>query len=46
MRTEEELEGVTLLGNQGTKYPTDFDPGLIETFENKQPGNKCKVGFQ
>lgn len=35
MRTEKELEGVTLLGANGTKYPTDYDPGLLETFENK-----------
>lgn len=35
MRTPEELEGVTLLGNQGTRYPSDYDPTLLETFENK-----------
>lgn len=35
MRTPEELEGVTLLGNQGTRYPSDYDPNLLETFENK-----------
>ncbi len=35
MRTEKELEGVTLLGANGTIYPTDYDPSLLETFENK-----------
>jgi 7-cyano-7-deazaguanine reductase len=37
MRTDKELEGVTLLGNQGTVYPTDYAPSLLETFENKHP---------
>ncbi|MBR1922301.1 MAG: preQ(1) synthase [Paludibacteraceae bacterium] len=37
MRTENELAGVTLLGNQHTQYPTDYDPNLLETFVNKHP---------
>ena len=45
MRTDKELEGVTLLGNQGTKYPTDYDPTLLETFENKHPGREYVVTF-
>lgn len=45
MRTEEELEGVTLLGNQGTKYPTDYAPQLLETFENKHPENEYIVSL-
>lgn len=35
MRTEKELEGISLLGNQNVKYPTDYSPELLETFENK-----------
>ncbi len=35
MRTDDELAGVSLLGNQNVKYPTDYDPGLLETFVNK-----------
>lgn len=35
MRTEEELQGVTLLGNTGVKYPTDYAPELLEVFPNK-----------
>lgn len=35
MRTTEELEGVTLLGNQGVRYATDYAPELLETFVNK-----------
>lgn len=45
MRTEKELEGVSLLGNQGVKYPTDYDPSLLETFENKHPENEYVVTF-
>ena len=43
MRNEKELEGITLLGNQGTKYPTDYAPQLLETFENKHPENEYVV---
>lgn len=45
MRKEDELEGLSLLGSQGTKYPTDYDPGLLETFENKHPQNEYVVNF-
>lgn len=34
-RTKEEIEGVTLLGNTAVKYPTDYDPSLLEAFVNK-----------
>lgn len=45
MRTEKELEGVSLLGNQGTKYYDDYNPGVLETFVNKHPGNEYVVRF-
>ena len=35
MRTNEELAGVTLLGNQNTTYYTDYNPSVLETFDNK-----------
>lgn len=44
-RNEKELEGVTLLGNQGTKYSHDYDPGVLETFVNKHMGNDYFVKF-
>ena len=31
-RTKEETNGVTLLGNQHTQYPNDYDPKVLETF--------------
>lgn len=45
MRNEKELEGVTLLGNQGVAYPSDYAPELLETFENKHPGRDYIVTF-
>ena len=46
MRTESELQGVSLLGCQGTKYPSDYDPGILETFENKHPDREYVVTFE
>lgn len=45
MRTDKELEGVTLLGNQGTVYSDNYNPGVLETFENKHPQNEYVVRF-
>ena len=43
MRSEKELEGISHLGSQGTKYPNDYDPSLLETFENKHPEKEYVV---
>ncbi len=43
MRSENELEGITLLGNQHTRYANDYDPALLETFVNKHPENDYVV---
>lgn len=43
MRTAEELNGVSLLGNQHTDYATDYAPDLLETFVNKHPENEYLV---
>lgn len=45
MRNEEELRRLSLLGNQGTAYPVDYNPGLLETFDNKHPDNEYVVNF-
>ncbi len=45
MRTEKELEGVTLLGNQGTVYSDNYAPGVLETFDNKHEENEYVVRF-
>ena len=44
-RNEKELQGVTLLGNQGTKYQFDYRPDVLETFVNKHPDNEYLVTF-
>ena len=42
-RTDDELQGVTLLGNQGTEYHFGYTPQVLETFENKHPENDYLV---
>lgn len=45
MRTADELKGVTLLGNQGTKYPDNYAPEMLECFDNKHSGHDYVVRF-
>ena len=40
-----EKEPLTLLGNKNTKYNFDYDPSVLETFQNKHPGNDYFVKF-
>ena len=42
-RNEQELQGVTLLGNQNTHYSYDYTTEVLETFENKHPENEYLV---
>ena len=44
-RNNNELEGVSLLGNQGVKYPTSYAPEMLETFTNKHPETEYVVTF-
>lgn len=44
-RTESEKQGISLLGNQGTKYPQDYAPEVLETFVNKHQDNDYFVKF-
>lgn len=44
-RNAEELNGVTLLGNQHTQYADDYAPDVLETFVNKHPNNDYVVTF-
>ncbi|MGE4590031.1 MAG: preQ(1) synthase [Acidaminococcaceae bacterium] len=44
-RDKQDLTGVTLLGNQNTKYPMDYAPEVLEFFPNKHPGNDYFVKF-
>jgi len=45
MRTTEETDGITLLGNTGVKYPDHYAPEILETFTNKHPENEYLVTF-
>ena len=36
-RSKEETGDITLLGNQNTKYASDYAPEVLETFPNKHP---------
>ncbi len=45
MRTDKELEGVTLLGAGATQYPTDYSASLLEWFPNKHPENDYFVSL-
>ena len=43
--TEEHHSELTHLGNEGTKYKFEYDPGLLETFENHHPYRDYFVKF-
>lgn len=42
-RNDDELKGVTLLGNQNTRYDYSYNPQVLETFDNKHPENEYLV---
>lgn len=44
-RQNKELEGLSLLGNQGTKYEFGYNPEVLETFINKHTDNDYFVKF-
>lgn len=44
-RDKEETKGITLLGNQNTKYASDYAPEVLETFINKHQENDYFVKF-
>lgn len=40
-----DLKDLTLLGNQRVKYPDNYAPEILETFDNKHPENDYFVKF-
>ena len=42
---KEQIPGLSLLGNAGTQYPTDYNPGILEVFENRHPDLDYMVKF-
>ena len=45
MRTENELQGLELLGQGHHDYPSTYSPSILEAFPNKHPGNDYMVTF-
>lgn len=45
MRNQQELQGLTLLGNQKTSYCSNYAPEVLEAFENKHQDNDYFVKF-
>jgi len=42
---EKMIEGISLLGNQDVSYRYDYNPGVLEVFENKHQDNDYFVKF-
>ena len=42
---EQDLSGLTLLGNQGTTYNFNYAPEILEAFENNHPNRDYFVKF-
>ena len=42
---DKQSENLSLLGSQGTRYPQDYDPSVLETFQNKHPEHDYFVRF-
>ena len=40
---KEKIEGLSLLGNK-TKYPDDYAPEVLETFDNRHPDDQRPSG--
>ena len=45
MRQDNELQGISLLGNTSVNYPDHYSPEILETFPNKHPENEYLVTF-
>jgi 7-cyano-7-deazaguanine reductase len=44
-RNDEDLKGISLLGNKEMKYPETYAPQMLESFINKHPNNDYFVKF-
>ncbi len=44
-RRDNEMPGLSLLGNTSTHYPDKYAPEVLETFPNKHPDNEYLVTF-
>ena len=44
-RNKDELQDITLLGNQNNQYDFDYRPDVLESFDNKHQGRDYFVKF-
>lgn len=44
-QNKQEHKGISLLGNQNVNYGSDYNPGILEIFENKHQENDYFVKF-
>jgi 7-cyano-7-deazaguanine reductase len=44
-QNKKQIDGITLLGEKNTKYPTDYAPEILETFENQHLDMDYMVKF-
>ena len=44
-RQQDELQDITLLGNQNNTYNFDYRPDVLESFDNKHQGRDYFVKF-
>ena len=44
-RQQDELQDITLLGNQDDTYNFDYRPDVLESFDNKHQGRDYSVKF-
>ncbi len=45
MTRTDEKKNLTLLGNQNTKYKYDYDPSILESFDNRHVDNGYFIKF-
>lgn len=45
MTRTDEMKNLTLLGNQNTKYKYDYDPSILESFDNRHVDNGYFIKF-
>ena len=44
-RNSAEMTDITLLGNRNVQYSSNYNPGVLESFDNKHPENDYWVKF-
>ena len=45
MTRTDEMKDLTLLGNQKTTYTYDYDPSILESFDNRHVDNDYFIKF-